>query len=73
MINSTNVKSTLAIRYLAGQDEKGKDVFRVQRLQKVKPSATDEDVFAVATALGNLLENPSVEVTRENNELIVNA
>lgn len=72
MINSTNVKSTLAIKYLAGQDEEGKDVFRTQRLQKVKPNATDEDVFAVATVLASLLESPSIEVIRENNNLIIN-
>ncbi|PRR72113.1 hypothetical protein CPAL_16000 [Clostridium thermopalmarium DSM 5974] len=72
MINSTNVKSTLAIKYLAGQDKNGKDVFKTQRFQNVKPSASDSDVFDVATALGNLLENPDVEVIRENDNLIVN-
>jgi hypothetical protein len=72
MISSTNIKSTLAIKYLGGQDENGKDVFRTQRLANVKPSAVDEDVFAVATVLGTLLESPSVEVLRENDNLIVN-
>lgn len=71
MINSTSVKSTLAIKYLAGQDENGKDVFKTQRLQKVKPTATDEDVFAVAAALGSLLENSNVEIIRENDNLII--
>ncbi|QGU93849.1 DUF1659 domain-containing protein [Clostridium bovifaecis] len=72
MINSTSVKSTLAIKYLAGQDENGKDVFKTQRLQKVKPAATDADVFAVGAALGSLLEHSNVEVIRENDNLIVN-
>lgn len=72
MINSTNIKSTLVIKYLGGQDDSGKDIFRTQRLVNVKPSAADEDVFAVATALGTLLENPNVEVLRENDNLIVN-
>lgn len=72
MINSTSVKSTLAIKYLAGQDKDGKDVFKTQRFQNVKPDADDSDVFAVAIALGSLLENPDVEVVRENDNLIVN-
>lgn len=72
MVNSTSVKSTLAITYLVGQDEEGKDVFKTQRLQKVKPSVSDEDVFIVASALGDLLENPDVEVIRENDNLITN-
>lgn len=72
MINSTGIKSTLAIKYLAGQDTEGKDIFKTQRLSNVKTSATDENVFLVATALGTLLENPSVQVTRENQNLIVN-
>lgn len=72
MINSTNIKSTLAIKYLGGQDADGKDVFKTQRFANVKPSAVDADLFAVATALGTLLENPGVEVLRENDNLIVN-
>jgi len=72
MINSTATKSTLAIKYVAGQDEGGKDVLKTQRLSNVKTAATDENVFLVATALGALLLNPSVEVRRENENLIVN-
>ncbi len=72
MINSTNIKSALVIKYLGGQDENGKDIFRTQRFSNVKPAALDEDVFGVATALGTLLEISSVEVLRENDNLIVN-
>lgn len=73
MVNTTTVKSVLVIKYLVGQDEQGKDVFKVQRLQNLKTDAKDEDVFNIATALGNLLENHDVEVTRQNAQLIVAA
>ncbi|MEA4825513.1 DUF1659 domain-containing protein [Clostridium sp. JNZ J1-5] len=72
MINSTGIKSTLVVKYLAGQDKNGKDLFKSQRFANVKTTAKDEDLFAVAKALGNLLENPNVEVMRENDSLIVN-
>ncbi|KOA18161.1 hypothetical protein CLHOM_34950 [Clostridium homopropionicum DSM 5847] len=71
MINSTAMKSTLAIKYVAGQDEGGKDILKTQRLGSVKTAATDENMFLVAAALGSLLLNPSVEVRRENENLIV--
>lgn len=73
MAKSTNIKSTLVIKYHAGQDEKGKEIYKNQRLSKVKPTATDDEVFAVAGALANLLDDPVVEVFRQNDNLIANA
>ncbi|MCY6370215.1 DUF1659 domain-containing protein [Clostridium ganghwense] len=72
MAKSTNIKSTLIIRYHAGQDEKGKEIYKNQRINKVKPAAGDDDVFAVATVLSKFLDDPVVEVFRQNDNLIAN-
>lgn len=73
MAKSTNIKSTLIIKYHAGQDEKGKELYKNQRLSNIKPTATDDEVFAVAGALASLLDDSAVEVFRQNDNLIANA
>lgn len=73
MVNSTGIKSTLVIKYVTGQDEKGRDILKTQRIQKIKPSALDESIFEVAVVLGSLLENEKVKVVRENENLIAEA
>ncbi|MCY6354392.1 DUF1659 domain-containing protein [Clostridium sp. ZS2-4] len=72
MAKSTLVKSDVAIKYHFGQDEKGKELYRKQRLTKLKPTATDEDVFVVATAVSKFLEDPATEIFKENENLLTN-
>lgn len=70
-VEQTNIKSTLAIKYLAGEDKDGKDIFKTQKFQKVLKEAKAEDVYAVGQAIGSLLDDPSVEIVREDSNLIV--
>lgn len=67
MIKTTNIKSTLSIKYHHGQDEKGREVYKLQKLNNVNTNALDEDIFGVASALGKLLEDSNIQVFRQNN------
>ncbi|KGM96485.1 hypothetical protein Z968_06150 [Clostridium novyi A str. 4552] len=70
MINARNYKSSLVLKYLAGADKKGRDVFKTQRLQKLIPEATDEGVFEVALEIKKLLRFEDVRIFRENNTVL---
>jgi hypothetical protein len=52
---------------------RGRSFIKNQRLSNIKPTATDDEVFAVAGALASLLDDSVVEVFRQNDNLIANA
>ncbi|WP_461206407.1 DUF1659 domain-containing protein [Clostridium sp. DL1XJH146] len=62
--------STLEMKYYAGKDENGDNVYKTQRYTNLKVAATDEDVFSISNSLAALLEDPTIEVTRVNEELL---
>ncbi|MCY6371231.1 DUF1659 domain-containing protein [Clostridium ganghwense] len=70
MAKSALIKSDVAIKYHFGQDDKGKELYKKQRLTKLKPTATDDEVFAVATAVSKFLEDPITEIYKENENLL---
>lgn len=72
MVNSTIVKSNLTLRYVSGQDANGKDKFKNQSFTNLKADAKPEDVYAVATAMGNMLAAGSAEIHRSDDALIIN-
>lgn len=68
---STKVQSDLIIRYKYGVDEKGKDIIKNQKFSKLKVTGTDEDLFEVGTAIGNLLEYPVMNISRQDQSIIL--
>lgn len=71
-VKSTKTQSTLVIKFKAGVNTNGEDVIKSQRFSKIKVTGTDEDVFALGTALGGLLENDIAGIVREDQNTIVN-
>ncbi|MCM8709592.1 DUF1659 domain-containing protein [Clostridium sp. SYSU_GA19001] len=69
-VNSTKVQSTMVIKFKAGTDINGNDIFKNQRFSKVKVTADDESILNVGTQLGTLLKYPLVEVIREDQNLV---
>lgn len=65
-INSTHAETTMAVFYQVGATEGGTPIIRRKTLAKVKESATDDDIYAVAMALFNLLAYPVTEIRRNN-------
>ena len=71
--NSTIAHSTLQINYKAGQNTNGKDLIKSDKFPKLNPKVTDDDIYAVATALGALLSYPVVSIAKIDNNVITNA
>lgn len=72
MSKSTLIHTSLQINYRTGQSDAGNDIIKNQKFSKVKVTALDDDVFAVATALGTLLNYPVQSILRLDNNLITN-
>lgn len=65
-VTTNKVQSTLAIHFKTGVSTAGKDIVKSQRYTKVKLDASDDNLYAVAQALGELLNYPVTEVRRED-------
>jgi len=63
-INATSLDSKLKIQLDGGVDEKGKAVMKSKTYSKVKATATNEDVYAVAASLSGLQALPLLAVKR---------
>lgn len=73
MANSTVVKTSIALRYVAGQDEKGKEIFKKQSFNKVNTTATPEQLYNVANAMAGLLVSGSADIFKEEESVVTNA
>ena len=65
-------KSTLQINYKTGQNTNGKDVIKSDKFPKLNSAVTNDDIYAVAAALGTLLIYPVVSIERVDNNVITN-
>ncbi|WP_026882486.1 DUF1659 domain-containing protein [Clostridium akagii] len=65
-------KSTLQINYKTGQNANGKDVIKSDKFPKLNSAVTNDDIYAVAAALGTLLIYPVVSIERVDNNVITN-
>lgn len=72
MVTLNKVNSALSLVYKEGVDATGKDIIKNQKFSKVKVTSTDEQLFAVATALSNVMEYQVIRVLRDDSNIIVN-
>lgn len=70
--SSTTSHSTVQINYKVGQNTSGKDLIKSDKFPKLNLAATNDDIYAVATALGALLSYPVVSISRVDNNVITN-
>lgn len=61
---ATPVQSSLRLVVQTGTDADGNPVFRSRTYSRVKPSASDEDVYAVAGAIAELQSSPLYAIQR---------
>ncbi|MEL7597447.1 MAG: DUF1659 domain-containing protein [Clostridiaceae bacterium] len=73
MANSTVVKTSIALRYVDGQDEKGKDILKKQSFNKVNIAATADQLYNVANAMATLLVAGSADIFKEEESVVTNA
>ncbi|WP_258359429.1 DUF1659 domain-containing protein [Moorella sulfitireducens (nom. illeg.)] len=63
---STPLATSFRIQVQTGTDTNGQPVYRLRSYSRVKPAATDQDVFDVAQAIGTLQVNPVIAISRLN-------
>ena len=65
--------SSILLTYKDGLNSKGEDLYKKQRLSKIKVTANDEDVYSVAAVIGGLLMKEVTEITREDKNKLIEA
>jgi hypothetical protein len=71
-VSSTQVSSSLSLKYKDGIDSKGKDIMKTKKFSNVKVAATDQNVYDTAAALTQLMKYPSIETCRINENMLAN-
>ena len=71
-VKSTLIDSALTLKYKEGIDSNGKDIIKSKKFSKVKVTATDENVYAVAAAFSPLLKYPVMQSLRTNDNALTN-
>ncbi|WP_042271279.1 DUF1659 domain-containing protein [[Clostridium] dakarense] len=66
----TKNPSGLKMRFDCGKNENGKTVVKNKTYSNVKATASNEDVYEVATAIANLQEHTLMEVCKIDNTSI---
>ncbi|RDY27066.1 DUF1659 domain-containing protein [Romboutsia weinsteinii] len=59
--------STLKIRFNHGADTHGKAIIKTRSYANVKPIASNDAIYAVATAISSLQEHDMYEVSKVDN------
>lgn len=72
-VNISLKDSKLRITYHAGVDVHGRDIKKSKTYTSIKPSAVDEDIFAVATTLIDLQKQSALQVERLDQKEITQA
>lgn len=70
-VNKVPSNSVLVLEFRVGVDADGDPVYRNRSLSNVKPAATDQDLFDVATALAALQEYPLNSISRTDRAQLV--
>jgi len=66
MAQALLTSKSLVIKYKIGMDAAGRDVFKRQGFSNISDIATDDNLYAVGTAIGNLLNTEIYSVLKED-------
>lgn len=72
-ISAIKTSSSILLTYKDGVNSKGENLYKNQRLSKIKVTAKDEDVYSVAGVIANLLIKEVTEITREDKNKLIEA
>jgi len=70
-VNNVPAGSVLRLELRVGVNANGNPVFRKRNLDNVKPTASDQDLYDVATALAALQDYPLNSITRIDNAQLI--
>lgn len=63
--------SQLRLIFHIGDDEEGNPIFRQKNFQNVKPTATANNLYAVAHALASLQQHNLYEIVRNDSSTVI--
>ncbi|WP_315115582.1 DUF1659 domain-containing protein [Clostridium intestinale] len=66
MTESILTSLALVVEYKSGLDKEGKDVYKKQRYSKISEDATDEALYDVGNAIGQVIDTQTYRVSKEN-------
>ncbi|WP_286907031.1 DUF1659 domain-containing protein [Clostridium sp. UBA1652] len=66
MTESILTSLALVVEYKSGLDKEGNDVYKKQRYSKISEDATDEALYYVGNAIGQVLDTQTYRVSKEN-------
>ena len=72
MVEAIETSFSLIIKYKAGLDEEGKDVFKRLIFSDLNPDASDEDLYAVGNKIGKILKTEIYTISKEINHELIN-
>jgi hypothetical protein len=72
MTESILTSLALVVEYKSGLDKEGNDVYKKQRYSKISEDATDEDLYDVGNAIGQVLDTQTYRVSKENKFELLN-
>lgn len=70
-INAIKEKTSMIISYSTGTDGAGKDIVKNQSFSNIKVTATEEDVYSVASLFSPLLQYTILSVEKLDREALV--
>ena len=69
-VTNTPLATSLRPQVQIGTDDGGKPLYRIRSYSRVKPESIDEDIYEVASALGELQIHPVSAISRlDENDL----
>lgn len=71
-VNQNKVTTSITLKVKTGTNN-GKDVFKNFTLNKVSLASANEDIYAVAAAVGGLLAYPVVNIYKQDVNELINA
>jgi len=69
---ANKVETVLRLKVQVGDDGNGNPVYAFRSYNNLKPTAVDDDIYAVAVALAGLTSYPLNAVFRNDTELLYN-
>ncbi|NLJ56378.1 MAG: DUF1659 domain-containing protein [Firmicutes bacterium] len=70
-ISSNPLSGRLQLRLVVGMDDLGNYLYRTQSYSNLKPTASDQDVYDVGSALAGLQEHGLEEVRRVSEVVLI--
>lgn len=71
-LQNVHVTTALTIRYKDGIDSTGKDIVKGKKFSNVKVTATDENIYATAMAISDLMQYSIDSILRTDDNALVN-